>query len=173
MKFAGSLIFKFTKVGLFLAADSVAMVGPSIEIAIAASTPLACQPYVSGKLRETLPTFFCLKREDANALIELMEARRLEKIFQKEARIRMAEFQSTMECFFVATQHTSIKTVHQGQETVKICDSFGMGSTKWPSLIEAELAGNQSTIWFLTNTIAPPIEQWDEQSHYGMRRHYG
>ena len=84
MKIAGSLIFKFIKVGLFLAAVSVAMVGPSIEIAIAASTPLACQPYENGKLRETLPTFFCLKREDANALIELMDARRFEKIFQKE-----------------------------------------------------------------------------------------
>ena len=173
MKIAGSLIFKFIKVGLFLAAVSVAMVGPSIEIAIAASTPLACQPYVKGKLRETLPTFFCLKREDANALIELMKALRLEKIFQKEARIRMAAFQSTNECFFVATQHTSIKTFHQGQEAVKICDSFGMGSTKWPSLIEAELAGNQTTIWVLTNTIAPPIEQWDEQSRYAMRSHYG
>ena len=83
MKIAGFLTFKFIKVGLFLAAVSVAMVGPSIEIAIAASTPLACQPYEKGKLRETLPTFFCLKREDANALIELMDARRLEKIFQK------------------------------------------------------------------------------------------
>ena len=93
LKIAGSLIFKFTKVGLFLAAVSVAMVGPSIEIAIAASTPIACQPYVNGKLRETLPTFFCLKREDANALIELMEAHRLEKLSQKEAQIRMAEFQ--------------------------------------------------------------------------------
>ena len=159
MKIAGSLIFKCIKVGLFLAAVSVAMVGPSIEIAIAASTPLACQPYVNGKLRETLPTFFCLKREDANALIELMEARRLEKISQQEARIRMAVFQSTTECFFVATQHTSIRTVHQGQETGKICDSFGMGSTKWPSLIEAELVGDQSTIWVLTNAIVPPVEQ--------------
>ena len=173
MKIAGSLIFKFIKVGLFLAAVSVAMVGPSIEIAIAASTPLACQPYENGKLRETLPTFFCLKREDANALIELMDARRLEKIFQKESRIRMVEFQSTKECFFVATQHTSIRTVHQWQEAVKICDSFGMGSTKWPSVIEAELAGNQSTIWVLTNAIAPLIEHWAEQSRYGMRSHYG
>lgn len=173
MKFAGSLLFKFTKVGLFLAAVSVAMVGRSIEIATAASIPLASQPYVNGRLRETLPTFFCLKREDANALIELMEARRLEKTFQKEARIRMTEFQSTKECFFVATQHMSIRTVHQGQEAVKICDSFGMGSTKWPNLIEAELAGNQSTIWVLVNAIAPPIEQWDEQSRYGMRSHYG
>ncbi|MDP7391666.1 MAG: hypothetical protein QGH07_07465 [Alphaproteobacteria bacterium] len=159
MKFAGSLIFKFTKAGLFFAADSVAMVGLSIEIAIAASTPIACQPYVNGKLRETLSTFFCLKREDANALIELMEAPRLEKISQKEARIRMAEFQSTKECFFVATQHTSIRTVHQGQEAGKIYDSFGMDSTKWPSLIEAELAGDQSTIWVLTNAIVPPVEQ--------------
>ena len=146
MKIAGALIFKFTKVGLFLAAVSVAMVGPSIEIAIAASTPIACQPYLNNKLRETLPTFFCLKREDANALIELTEARRLEKILQKEARIRMAVFQSTTECFFVATQHTSIRTVDQGQEAGKICDPFGMGSAKWPSLIEAKLAGDQSTI---------------------------
>ena len=159
MKIAESLIFKFTKVGLFLAVVAAAMVGARIEIAIAESTPIACQPYVHGKLRETLPTFFCLKREDANAFIELMEARRLEKISQKEARIRMAEFQSTKECFFFATQHTSIRTVHQGQEAGKICDSFGMGSTKWPSLIEAELAGDQSTIWVLTNAIVPPVGQ--------------
>ena len=113
MKIAESLIFKFTKVGLFLAAVAAAMVGARIEIAIAESTPIACQPYVHGKLREMLPTFFCLKREDANAFIELMEARRLEKISQKKARIRMAEFQSTKECFFVATQHTSPQEQHQ------------------------------------------------------------
>ena len=156
MKIAGS---KFTKDGLFLAAVAAAMVGASIEIAIAESTEIDCQPNVYGKLRETPPTFFCLKRKYANAFIELIEARRLEKISQKEALIRMAEFQLTTECFFVATQRTSIRTVHQGQEAGKICDSFGMGSTKWPSLIEAELAGDQSTIWVLTNAIVPPVEQ--------------
>lgn len=156
MKIAGS---KFTKDGLFLAAVAAAMDGASIEIAIAESTEIDCQPNVYGKLRETLPTFFCLKRKYANAFIELMEARRLEKISQKEARIRMAEFQSTTECVFVATQHTSIRTFHQGQEAGKIGDSFGIGSTKWPSLIEAELTGDQSTIWVLTNAIVPPVEQ--------------
>ena len=99
MKIAGSLIFKFTKVGFFLAAVPVAMVGPSIEIAIAASTPLAYQPYVKGKLRETLPTFFCLKREDANALIELMEARRLEKSFKKKRESEWRSFSRRTNAF--------------------------------------------------------------------------
>jgi len=123
------------------------------------STPIACQPYVHGELRETLPTFFCLKKEDANAFVQLLEDRRLKRISDKQAKARMSTFQATKECYFVATQHTSVRTVHQGQEPGKICDSFGLGSTKWPSLVEAQLAGDRSTIWVLTNAIVPPVEK--------------
>ena len=151
--------FKHTKIWIFLIAATASAVGMDIEIAIAKSTPIACQPYVHGKLRKSLPTFFCLRKEDATAFIELLEDQRLKRISEENAKVRMAEFQSTKECFFVATQHTSIRTLHQGQEPAKICSSFGLGSTKWPSLLEARLSGDQSTIWVLTNAIVPPVEK--------------
>ena len=61
------------------------------------------------------------------------------------------------EGFFVVTQHTSIRTLHKGREPGTICSSVGLGSTKWPSLLEARLSGDQSTIWVLTNAIVPPV----------------
>ena len=149
--------FRLTKIGLFIVVAATSAAGTDFEIAIAKSTPISCQPYVHGKLRKSVPTFFCLKKEDAKAFIKLLEDQRLKRISEKDATVRSAEFQSTKECFFVVTQHTSIRTLHKGREPGTICSSVGLGSTKWPSLLEARLSGDQSTIWVLTNAIVPPV----------------
>lgn len=156
--------FKFRKTWLLLIATAI---GADIDIAIANSTPIACQPYVHGKLRKPLPTFFCMKKEDASAFIELLKDQRLKRISQKDAALHLAEYQSTKECFFVTTQHTSIRTVHQEKEPGSICNSLGLGSTKWPSLLEARLSGDQSTIWVLTNAMVPPVAKPDVNLNYG------
>ncbi|MGB0553442.1 MAG: hypothetical protein ACPGQV_12880 [Alphaproteobacteria bacterium] len=119
---------------------------------------LTCAPYVHGEAKLKVPTFFCAKREDAEAYIDVMERRRLKKITRKEGGRLLAEFQQTRECFHIATSHTSRRTLHQGVEAAPHCKSLGLKATKWPSLIEAELTGDKSKIWILTNALVPPVE---------------
>tara|TARA_E500000331_G_scaffold87521_1_gene83086 strand:- start:105 stop:578 length:474 start_codon:yes stop_codon:yes gene_type:complete len=119
---------------------------------------LTCAPYVHGEAKLKVPTFFCAKREDAEAYIDVMERRRLKKITRKEGGKLIAEFQRTRECFHIATSHTSRRTLHQGVGAAPHCQTLGLKSTKWPSLIEAELTGDKSKIWILTNALVPPIK---------------
>lgn len=126
--------------------------------ALAQFDGLTCAPYVHGKVKLKVPTFFCTKREDANAYIDVMERRRLKKITREEGGKLLVEFQQTRECFHIVTSHTSRRTLHQGGQTAPYCKSLGLEATKWPSLIEAELTGDKSKIWILTNALVPPIE---------------
>ena len=119
---------------------------------------LSCAPYVHGETKLKVPTFFCTKREDAEAYIDVMERRRLKKITRKEGGQLLAEFQQTRECFHVATSHTSRRTLHQGVGSAAHCKTLGLKATKWPSLIEAKLTGDKSKIWILTNALVPPVE---------------
>jgi hypothetical protein len=119
---------------------------------------LTCAPYVHGEAKLKVPTFFCTKREDADAYINVMERRRLKKITREEGGKLLMDFQQTRECFNIVTSHTSRRTLHQSFETAPYCKSLGLEATKWPSLIEAELTGDNSQIWVLTNALVPPIE---------------
>ncbi len=119
---------------------------------------LTCAPYVHGEVKLKVPTFFCAKREDAEAYIDVMERRRLKKITREEGGKLLAEFQQTRECFHISTSHTSRRTLHQGVEPAPYCKSLGLNATQWPSLIEAELTGDKSKIWILTNALVPSVE---------------
>ena len=121
--------------------------------------PISCKPYVHGELREKLPTFFCPQKADALSYIELMERRRTEELTREEAQKVLAEFQRTRECFYVETSHVSRRTIHQGVGDSKLCEAQGLGATEWPSLIEAELSGDGTTIWVLTNALVPALEK--------------
>lgn len=120
---------------------------------------LTCAPYVHDELKEKVPTFFCVKKEDAFAYIELMEQNRLGKLSEKESRETLAGFRESKECFYVTTSHTSRRTLHQGTETAPYCKKVNFEATKWPSLIEAELLDDGSLIWILTNALVPPVDK--------------
>lgn len=119
---------------------------------------LTCSPYIHGELKKSVPTFFCAKKADAQSYIDIMEKRRLNKISQQESRKALSEFRKSRECFYITTSHISQRTLHQGAEAATYCKAIGFESTKWPSLIEAQLTGDKSLIWILTHAIVPPVE---------------
>lgn len=119
---------------------------------------LTCAPYIHGEEKKSVPTFFCAKREDAEAYIDLMEKRRLNQITRTEGQKLLKQLSDTRECFHITTSHTSRKTLHQGADFAPHCKELGLKATKWPSLIEAELSGDQSKIWILTHAIVPPVK---------------
>ena len=131
----------------------------SATAAFAEFNALTCAPYKHGEVKRNVPTFFCAKQEDAEAYIDLMQKRRLNKITDKEAHLTLLEFRDTRECFHVATTHMSTRTLHQGEGSASHCDAIDLKATKWPSLIEAVLTGDKSKIWILTHAIVPPIEE--------------
>ena len=66
---------------------------------------LTCAHYKHGEIKQNVPTFFCAKREDAKAYIDLMRKQRLNQISNLEAHRRLLDFRSTRECFHFATTH--------------------------------------------------------------------
>ena len=126
--------------------------------ALAQFDALTCAPYKHGEIKRNVPTFFCSKKEDAEAYVKIMEKRRSERISVKEAQNSLIKFRANRECFHVATSHISKRTLHQGAGSAPYCNSLGFKATKWPSLIEAELSGDKSRIWILTHAIVPEVE---------------
>ena len=127
--------------------------------ALAEFNALTCAPYKHGDIKKNVPTFFCAKREDAEAYIDLMRKRRLNQISDKQAHRTLLDFRSTRECFHVATTHMSTRTLHQGEGSASYCNAIDLKATKWPSLIEAVLTGDKSKIWILTHAIVPPAAE--------------
>ena len=126
--------------------------------AVAQFDALTCAPYKHGEIKRNVPTFFCSKKQDAEAYIDIMEKRRSKKISATEAQDFLIKFRANRECFHVATSHISKRTLHQGAGNASYCGSLGLKATKWPSLIEAELSGDKSRIWILTHAIVPEVE---------------
>ncbi len=151
------MIYRKNLRGFFLTACTVIVFNATG--ALAEFNALTCAPYKHGEIKQNVPTFFCAKREDAEAYIDLMRKRRLNEISDKEAHRTLLEFRSTRECFHVATTHMSTRTLHQGEGSASYCDAISLKATKWPSLIEAILTGDKSKIWILTHAIVPPAEE--------------
>lgn len=143
--------------GSFLIACTVLVF--NADGALAEFNALTCAPYKHGDIKKNVPTFFCAKREDAEAYIDLMRKRRLNQISDNEAHRTLLDFRSTRECFHVATTHISTRTLHQGEGSASYCNSIDLKATKWPSLIEAVLTGDKSKIWILTHAIVPPAAE--------------
>ena len=114
--------------------------------ALAEYNALTCAPYKHGDIKKNVSTFFCAKRKDAQAYIDLMRKRRLNQISDNEAHRTLADFRST-------------RTLHQGEGSASYCNSIDLKATKWPSLIEAVLTGDKSKIWILTHAIVPPAAE--------------
>ena len=138
---------------------TIGFISFSAQGAVAQFDALTCSPYEHGKIKRNVPTFFCAKRGDAEAYIALMEKRRLGKISMQEAQTTLVEFRSTRDCFHIATSHISKRTLHQGKGSASYCNTLGLKATKWPSLIEAELSGDKSSIWILTHAIVPKVDK--------------
>ena len=111
------------------------------------------------RYQKNVPTFFCAKREDAEAYIDLMRKRRLNQISDKQAHRTLLDIRSTRECFLVSTSHMSTRTLHRGEGNASYCNAIDLKATKWPSLIEAVLTGDKSKIWSLTHALVPPAAE--------------
>ncbi len=118
-----------------------------------------CRPYVHGKLRENSVTFFCLEEKAARAYLRVFDRRRAKEITREEAERLLLRYRDEYSCLFGPVSHISRRTLVQGSESAPLCRRTGEKATKWPSLVEAELSGDGTPIWVLTNAIVPPPEK--------------
>ena len=83
--------------------------------ALAEFNALTCAPYKHGDIKKNVPTFFCAKREDAEAYIDLMWKRRLNQISDNEAHRTLLD--SPTRSFM---SPISTRTLHQGEGALPI-----------------------------------------------------